>query len=360
MSRNQGLDALRIFLTLLVVVHHVSIVYGGAGGWYWKESPELDHSLVAFNAVNQSFFMGLFFLLAGYFSIISLRQHGVSLFVRGRAVRLGIPLLVYFLLISPLTVALAIANSPSEFWSTSITLMARKQFEPGPLWFVFALILLSGLLAIIHARFPHRIQSLLDLPSPVTIGLSLILVGSFAFLVRLFIPIGETVLWLQLGYFPLYIFLFYFGVISSANELISTSNFHRLKSWMIIALILVVTLPIAIRSPPGDGPFEGGVNLNALYYALWEPFVAFGIIAGLLWAFQHSNLRLIKALAAAAPLAYCVYIIHPPIIVIISRLLAQSELDRYVKLLVNSVLSAAACFLVAKAIVAIPGFRRVL
>ncbi|WP_347332985.1 acyltransferase family protein [Marinimicrobium locisalis] len=196
MSRNQGFDALRIFLTLLVVVHHVSIVYGGAGGWYWKEASELDPSLVAFNAVNQSFFMGLFFLLAGYFSIISLRQHGISAFVRGRAVRLGVPLLVYFLLISPLTVALAIADTPSELWSTAVTLVARKQFEPGPLWFVFALILLSSLLAIIYARFPNRIQSPIDLPGPVTIGFCLILVGCFTFLVRLSIPVGETVLWL--------------------------------------------------------------------------------------------------------------------------------------------------------------------
>lgn len=304
--------------------------------------------------------MGLFFLLAGYFSIISLRQHGVSAFVRGGAVRLGVPLFVYFFLISPLTVALSIVNSPSEFWSTAVTLMARKQFEPGPLWFVFTLILLSSLLAIIHARFPHRIQSLIDFPSPIKIGLCLILVGFFTFFVRLFIPVGETVLWLQLGYFPLYLLLFYFGVVSGTNTLISTAHYQRLNIWVIVALSLMVTLPFVIQSPPGDGPFEGGFNLNALYYALWEPFVACGIIVGLLWSFQRSNSRLIKGLAAAAPLAYCVYIIHPPIIIVVSRLLSQTELDRYVKLLVNSVVSVAACLLVAKAIVSIPGFRRVL
>ncbi len=360
MSRNQGIDALRVFLTLLVVVHHVSIVYGGAGGWYWKEASELDHGLVAFNAVNQSFFMGLFFLLAGYFSMISLRQQGVSVFVRGRAVRLGVPLIVYFLLISPLTVALATANSLSELWSTTVKLMVRKQFEPGPLWFVFALILLSSVLAIIYARFPHRIQSPIDFPSPVTIGFCLILIGCFTFGVRLSIPVGETVLWLQLGYFPLYLLLYYFGIVSGTNKVICTANYQRHKIWAIAALFLVVTLPFVIHSPPGDGPFEGGFNLNALYYAFWEPFVACGIIVGLLWSFQHSNSRLFMGVAAAAPLAYCVYIIHPPIIVVTSRFLAQTELDRYIKLLVNSVVSAAACLLVAKAIMAIPGFRRVL
>ena len=360
MSRNQGLDALRVSLTLLVVVHHVSIVYGGAGGWYWKEALELDPNIVALNTVNQSFFMGLFFLLAGYFSIISLRQHGVSAFLLGRMTRLGVPLAVYFFLISPLTVALSITNSPSELWPITTRLMSQNQFEPGPLWFAFTLILLSGLLAIMYARFQHKIQSPSQSPSAWTIGICLTLVGCFTFWVRLYMPVGETVLWMQLGYFPLYLLLFYFGVASGTNKLISTAHYQHFKVWVLVALALILTLPFVIQNPIGDGPFEGGLNLNALYYALWEPFVACGIILGLLSYFQSSDSRLTRGLAAAAPLAYCVYIIHPPIIVVVSRLLTATELDRYLKLVVNSLVSFTCCLLIAKAIVTIPGFRRVL
>src|SRR5690606_32927274 len=119
----------------------------------------------------------------------------------------------------------------------------------------FTLILLSSVLAIVYARFPHRIQSLSDLPGPVSIGICLILVGCFTFVVRLAMSVGETVLWLQLGYFPLYLLLFYLGVVSGTSKLISTAHYQRLSMWVIVALILVVTLPFVIQSPPGDGSF---------------------------------------------------------------------------------------------------------
>ena len=70
--RNGGIDALRAATTLLVVLHHTAITYGAIGGWFYKEIPT-DRSvssmlLVFFCTLNQAWFMGLFFLLAGYFT----------------------------------------------------------------------------------------------------------------------------------------------------------------------------------------------------------------------------------------------------------------------------------------------------
>jgi fucose 4-O-acetylase-like acetyltransferase len=96
MKRDEGIDTIRILLTFLVIIHHVSIVYGGAGGWYWKETQSLNFFLVAFNTVNQSFFMGVFFLLAGYFSRFSIEKKVGKLFLKDRVIRLGIPLFAYF------------------------------------------------------------------------------------------------------------------------------------------------------------------------------------------------------------------------------------------------------------------------
>ena len=52
--------------------HHTAITYGAIGGWYYKEllpSPTLgSRLLVLFCTVNQAWFMGLFFLLAGYYT----------------------------------------------------------------------------------------------------------------------------------------------------------------------------------------------------------------------------------------------------------------------------------------------------
>ncbi len=109
--RDAGLDALRASLTLLVVFHHTSITYGGSGDWYYKEvrgGPGLDIQLLSlFTGVNQAYFMGLFFLFAGYFTPSAIDRHGAAAYMRERLRRLGIPLVFYILALSPFTIALA-------------------------------------------------------------------------------------------------------------------------------------------------------------------------------------------------------------------------------------------------------------
>jgi hypothetical protein len=71
-GRNGGMDALRAAVTLLVVFHHTAITYGAIGGWYYKEIAPSNSPgallLILFCTVNQAWFMGLFFLLAGYYT----------------------------------------------------------------------------------------------------------------------------------------------------------------------------------------------------------------------------------------------------------------------------------------------------
>ena len=50
-------DNLRVYLTVLVVFHHVAVAYGGMGGWPLKEAPTDAISPIVFllfNALNQS------------------------------------------------------------------------------------------------------------------------------------------------------------------------------------------------------------------------------------------------------------------------------------------------------------------
>ncbi|HQC99896.1 MAG TPA: hypothetical protein PK306_29725, partial [Aquabacterium sp.] len=72
MSRLAGFDRLRTVLTVLVIAHHTAITYGGSGGWFYREVRDggapLSLAFTLFCSINQAFFMGLFFLLAGYFS----------------------------------------------------------------------------------------------------------------------------------------------------------------------------------------------------------------------------------------------------------------------------------------------------
>ena len=68
-----------------------------------------------FAGFNQAFFMGLFFLLAGYFTPGAVERHGAAAYMRERALRLGVPLIIYFLLLSPVTIALAATARGRDF-----------------------------------------------------------------------------------------------------------------------------------------------------------------------------------------------------------------------------------------------------
>ena len=360
MKRDDGIDSIRVLLTFLVIIHHVAIVYGGAGGWYWKETQTPNINLIAFNTINQSFFMGFFFLLAGYFSRSSLDRKGARAFVNDRLIRLGIPLVVYFFLISPFTIALATQNSDASLAMQTFTMMKANEFEPGPLWFVLSLLIFSFVLVLLRHFSPKLLGTLNHIPSVLTMVIGLTLIGAVAFSVRLVSPVGQSVLWLQLGYFPMYVLLFILGVMAFQRRLLRLVSLHEVRIWTILSLLLVALLFIVMRNPPGDGPFEGGWNLNALFYAMWEPFVAAGIIFGLLYFFQNLGDSFNSLFKRFAPLAYGIYIIHPPVVVAISLLLFSWQQDLVVKFFVNSLLSLIACVLVSYLLIKIPLIKRVL
>jgi len=60
--------------------------------------------LSVFTAVNQAYFLGLLFLISGYFSPGSLACRGPKRFIKDRLIRLGIPLVVCFFVLNPIAV----------------------------------------------------------------------------------------------------------------------------------------------------------------------------------------------------------------------------------------------------------------
>ena len=100
------IDNLRIFLISLVVLLHLNITYGGPGDWYYNESeagfPEIILQAM-FNITNQAFFMGMFFFISAFFTAASIQRKSIGKFLKDRLIRLGIPLLVFYFLLNPLT-----------------------------------------------------------------------------------------------------------------------------------------------------------------------------------------------------------------------------------------------------------------
>jgi glucan biosynthesis protein C len=127
------LDNLRIYLTILVVLHHAALAYGGAGNWSVKDPAVDDISpifLFFFNAVNQSYFMSAFFLLAGYFTPRSFERKGSKQFLIDRMIRLGIPIVIYT------TILININAYILSVYYIGIPYNIRLEYDSGHLWFL--------------------------------------------------------------------------------------------------------------------------------------------------------------------------------------------------------------------------------
>ncbi|WP_041823440.1 acyltransferase family protein [Leadbetterella byssophila] len=89
------LDHLKIYLTFMVISHHVAQAYGDTGGaWLVFDSAKADF-LGTFMYINASYLMALYFFISGYFTYPSLNKKGTLGFLKDRLVRLGVPCLIF-------------------------------------------------------------------------------------------------------------------------------------------------------------------------------------------------------------------------------------------------------------------------
>ena len=80
-------------------------------------------------AVNASFFMGLFFMISAYFVPPSLERKGAARFMKDRLVKLGVPILIFMIVVFPV-MGYLLDGTPS------VTL--------GHLWFLAMLLIFSA------------------------------------------------------------------------------------------------------------------------------------------------------------------------------------------------------------------------
>ena len=113
-SRLLFVDDIRVFLTILVLLHHLMVIYAGTGNWSYQEGGQ-DDVIEAlggwFCAVNQAYFMGLFLLISAYFVPGSYDRKGAGRFLKDRLIRLGIPLALYSWVINPVFVYVVISTA---------------------------------------------------------------------------------------------------------------------------------------------------------------------------------------------------------------------------------------------------------
>jgi len=375
-SRIFYIDNLRIYLTILVILHHISMAYGGSGGWFVNESDffPIDETtqivFLLFNAINQSYFMAFFFLISGYFIPVSFEKKGGSNYTKDRLIRLGIPLVVYVIFISPLTEFIVRNYAYNQGWTFAEVIINRINnltIGVDHLWFILALLIFSGFYVLYRKLRPIYMQGSERLfPRDRMIVASILVIAVITFAVRIVSPVDTVyILNFKFGHFTSYVFMFWFGILAYQGKWFDKLGSSQARRWIGIAVCLVIALPLLFilmvdSSAPDITLFMGGLTLESLIFSMWESSALLSITIGTLYVFKTRLNRSNGILTNMGGSAYTAYIIHAIIIIGFQILLLPIVLPAFFKAAIVAVVSIPVIFGLSAVIRKFPGFSRVL
>lgn len=382
-------DNLRILLICGVLLDHLNDTYGAISDWdYHDPATNLltGSMLTAMNGILMACGMGIFFLISAYFTPGSYDHKGGASFLRDRLVRLGLPLLLYDLLIQPLVAYLA-GGLPGSYWSFCGTYLLQMRGVTGVVWFLALLLLFDLLYAGWRELSKHRapaLQSPGKPPSTRAIYGFIFVLGLMTFVFRIWFPESARfqLLGMPLGYLPQYLGLYMLGLVAYRCNWFFALTPRMGRVWSrnalitIVVLIVGVPLILVIGMIAGVGAagmqtnsfewmmgqlnyLQGGFHWQALFYAFWEAFLVVAVSISLLVLYRqrrnHQG-RLTKELAADV---YTVYLIHAPVLVGFAYAFHVVALYPLLKWGIAVLITIPLCFLISGAVRRIPLVNRV-
>jgi fucose 4-O-acetylase-like acetyltransferase len=385
------LDNVRWVLITSVVLIHLSVTYGVPADWTYYEggevAPLVSLPLLLVAAIGANFAMGLFFLIAGYFTPAAYDHKGSRRFLIDRFKRLGIPWLFFEILINPLVHyavdvhggdckgALYDCQYQGTFWQYLKDFpRAKGSIGDGPVWFLEALLLFSivyALWRILNGPAPvpalsqsHRTHIV---PSNRSIALFALAIGLVSFVVRFWAKafVQYEPFHLEYARFPQYVALFVAGIWTYRHDWLVTFSDRQARTWRWIALGCALALPaLLVMSAPAAGALDeravGGVNELSLALSLLEGFLSVSMVITILaWfrrRFNHQG-RLARIMAESS---FAVYVLHPAIIIPLPLALSGIKMNLSLKFLLVAPLAVALCYLSAYGLRKLPLARSML
>jgi surface polysaccharide O-acyltransferase-like enzyme len=363
------IDNLRVLLTILVILHHTCITYGAPGGWYFYDKTSNETALIPmtwFVATNQSFFMGLFFFLAALFTESSYIRKGAVQFSLDRLKRLGLPLLFYFFILSPV---LNFLTYRFGYHNQGSLMQYLKEYDneigPGVMWFVAALLIFTFLYVLYMQLFIKKERPYYAFPGNKKILVFALTIGVITYLVRLFFPVGRVLdpLSFQFAHFTQYIGLFIAGIAAGRYQWLNEIDRNKGKRWTRLAVIMVTVFPLLyiikiLSNSPLDA-FQGHGSWQSFLAVMWEQFTGISIIMALLVSFKYKWNYTTPVLKNMSRAAFATYILHPLAVISIALLLKHWQTEPALKLLVAAPLVVAISFLLGMLVVRLPVVKNV-
>lgn len=363
------IDNLRIFLTFLVVAHHWAISNGAPGDTYYSEAnigPVGTLLLSIFVATNQAFFMGFFFFISAYFIPSSYKKRGGASFMKERLIRLGIPLVFYFFILSPILIFSSKKLEGTFTGNLLEFIVAEGGYSVGPMWFVALLLIFSVLYLWVNKMTLNKLSKFCG---PIKkhfqiIGFSILVLCTF--LIRIKFQVGDwlPVLGIQPAHLTQYIFCFALGIWAKESNILQKLIFNRARSWFVFSQVLIlIGFPVIFwlgGALEDSKPFMGGMHWQSFAFIVWEQLVAFSLIIGLLGIFSkyfNSQNQWLKDLSQNS---YAIYVFHGFVLLVFSAMFQfyrGNSLFKFSLLLIPVFLF---CYLLAKFVRSIPLVKKVL
>ncbi|MFX0076801.1 MAG: acyltransferase family protein, partial [Candidatus Hermodarchaeota archaeon] len=360
-------------------MHHTMMTYGVLGDWYFKD-PNTDEVssfiFIVLSALNQGFFMALFFFISTYFIPGSYNRKGPKLFLKERFIRLGIPYLFYIVIVNPVMEYFLFYKAKIPFFE--FYAMQFQSFEAigdflggnGPLWFLLTLMIFVVLYCIWRQIFktsPEK-EAVKKPLSNMTLVITITVMTVFTFLMRLVFPVnkGINILNIQLAHVVQYMIMLILGVVAYQRDWFSNISDKQGKLWLKIALLSIIyffLLGFASGAIEGGDitPLLGGFRWEAFAFALWESIYCMGMCIGLITLFRKKWNTQAKASKTISANAYTMYLIHAPVLVGVSIILVFILMFALLKFVIAFAIVLLLSFLISHFILRrIPGTRRVL
>jgi hypothetical protein len=373
------LDNIKVLFTILVIFLHTRVTYNGAGWWYYIESSPVDlfsviffTTLTSIGGLFQASLLGLFFLMGGYFTPKSYDRKGAASFSKERLRRLGGPLLLYIVLINPI-MFYGLAAIGIEPWSSDPRMQGSfldyylSNFESleriihfltdyGPMWFLFVLLIFSAVYILWRqiAKF-DAIQQYIPKEFPIPRYFYLLLfaicLGCITYLVRIQFSIDYRPLGIPFAFMIQYLLMFAVGVIAVRYDWFEKMTKNHVKAWSITIAVAIVLLSLYaflfVGMDADFAIFMGGPSLAAFFWALAESVTCVGMIFVLIPLFYFRFNKQGTLLKNMSSSAYDMYLIHPPILVLVALSFASAPLSPVVKLAIVFPLTVILCYLVS-------------
>jgi peptidoglycan/LPS O-acetylase OafA/YrhL len=308
------------------------------------------------------FGLGPLFVVGGWLASVSLARHGPGHFLRSRLLRLGVPVLVYLVLIDPVADYLGARAEGQRLGLGHYLWEVRGDRDLGPMWFVVALLVFSlGYAAWRAVRPAGPARSVLT--GRVLAVLALVIaVADFGTWLRW--PYLEGTPWnLDLQHWPQAAGLFVLGVLAGEH-----GWFRRLPAgaarrcgWLTLSgLAALLVLAGYSLLAGGLTAIVGGWHWPTAAFAVLDGATAVVLAVWIVGWFQNRwNGPPRRVTAAAGRASYAAYFLHPLVLVGLSIAVHGLPWPPEVKFLIVAAVGVPASFAVGHLATRTPGVNRI-